>query len=222
LPLAYIKASFPQVSQVANGDRDIRIRMYFTIRKYVCNYVIITIIVITLLSDLAIRILYGNKYHESSIVLIILMIGLLPWAYARIAANELVASNNQRYDLLSSVCATAANISLNITLIPKLGIIGAAIANTLSLSIFCIIECIALVRLKAYVRSIKEFKKSIALAAVIGIFIWLAKINFGMLCAEFILLIMILFFQIKKAGGIRAATKLPLYYINQVLCHPYK
>lgn len=80
-----------------------------------------------------------RDYIGASSVVGILTVGLSFLGISSILATGLTLVKKTRYITISSVLAAALNIALNILLIPKLGMIGAAIATLISYITLCVI-----------------------------------------------------------------------------------
>lgn len=102
---------------------------------------IIPILILIILFSTKIMLLFGADFLQSSNSLIVLAIGTSIFAIFGVSGTALVVSGYQKLNLVNALSATILNICLNIILIPKYGILGAAWA-TLSSMIF-----IALARL---------------------------------------------------------------------------
>lgn len=76
--------------------------------------------------------LYGNEYTGGYLALIILSLGISMNDFAGTSANILVAGGRTRQNLACEVIAGLTNIALNIVLIPRYGILGAAIGTGVS------------------------------------------------------------------------------------------
>jgi len=114
--------------------------IYKLVTRWILTLVIPVFILIILFST-KIMLLFGADFIQSSGVLIILSIGTSIFAVFGVSSTALVVSGYQKLNLVNALIVTILNICLNIILIPKYGIMGAAWA-TLSSMIF-----IALVRL---------------------------------------------------------------------------
>lgn len=79
-------------------------------------------------ADLVILIAFGQEYRQSIPVLQIYALGIVPSFTARIMYRTVLASNNERFAVVISFMRSAANLLLNIWLIPRYGVIGAAIS----------------------------------------------------------------------------------------------
>lgn len=93
--------------------------------------------------------LFGESYRAASQTLTVLAMCAAPFCVVMIAARALVATSNQRIDLIANVvgvviCATAA-----VTLTPEFGAVGAAVSQFLAFSVMAAIETIFLLRIFA-------------------------------------------------------------------------
>lgn len=80
---------------------------------------------LSLLADPVIGLIYGEKFAAAAPVLRVLIWVVVPYAASQIFAYALVASNNQRYDLLVNAVSMLANLALNGLLISRFGYMGA-------------------------------------------------------------------------------------------------
>ncbi len=95
---------------------------------------------LSLLADQIILLIYGAKYAGAIPVLRLLIWVVVPYAASQIFAYALVASNNQRYDLLVNAVSMVANIVLNWFLIGRYGYMGAAVAAVISIHIYVALQ----------------------------------------------------------------------------------
>ena len=79
-----------------------------------------------------IGILYGDTFAPSAPALAILCWATVFSALAMVMRDHLLAENLQRYLTLSAVIGVVANVVLNLLLIPRMGIEGAALATLLT------------------------------------------------------------------------------------------
>ena len=97
--------------------------------------VLISVIVgigITIISEELINFLYSESYSSSYLVLIIHIWGGLFVAMSGIVYRVLIAEDLQKYSFYRGLVGLFVNIGLNYILIPKYGIIGAAVATLVS------------------------------------------------------------------------------------------
>lgn len=86
----------------------------------------------TFLAKPGIELLFGSEYSEAAPVLQILSWTAVLVTLRGTFRQSLCAIGHQRVDLWNAVVASVINVSLNFVLIPKYGMIGAAIATVIS------------------------------------------------------------------------------------------
>jgi len=129
------------------------------------------LIVFTVITVMRIEILsvYGKEFAVGGTVLIILGIGQLLNAVTGPTGQILVMTGKQRWEMSNSILMVVVNFVLNILLIPKYGLNGAAVATGISISsinIMKIIEVYIIYRIHPYNLNIM---KGIAAIAIGGI-----------------------------------------------------
>jgi O-antigen/teichoic acid export membrane protein len=88
-----------------------------------------------LLSPEILGLLFGEGFEAAALALPILIAGLIPRAVREITGKTLLGINRPQFVNRAAVVDIAINITLNIILIWQIGLIGAAIATTLSYTI---------------------------------------------------------------------------------------
>jgi O-antigen/teichoic acid export membrane protein len=91
---------------------------------------------------LFIPVLYGAEFSGVPHYMLLLFIGVVPFAPATIVSSYLAGVNKFRHNFYASVVGVLLCIGLDFTLIPRMGISGACIASSVSyLSIFIYLTC---------------------------------------------------------------------------------
>lgn len=100
--------------------------------------VFLTFILITLafLSAYLIPYVYGEKYAESTQIVQVLLIGIFFVIIGRIGCHYFVINKRVLIHFFSSLFILLINLIFNLILIPKIGIIGAAIASSISYFVY--------------------------------------------------------------------------------------
>jgi O-antigen/teichoic acid export membrane protein len=93
-------------------------------------------IALSLLAEKIILLFYGAPYLASARVLQVLIWALIPYGISQIFAYALVASNNQRIDLIVNAVSMVLNFLLNLLLISRFGFMGATVAALISIAIY--------------------------------------------------------------------------------------
>ena len=131
-------------------------RLYSTIIRLVIIFTTPLTIWLTMYSKEILN-FFGKEYINGYIVLVFLALG--QFANAVVGPNGLMLAMTkyQKFSLINGILIATLNISLNIILIPKLGIVGSAIAGTTaitSINILKSIEVYFLLKIQPYDRKI--------------------------------------------------------------------
>ena len=86
--------------------------------------------------------LFGAEFSNNSLALSILTTGIMVQALFGLGSPSLTMSGFQKYNLINALIALFTNIFLNITLIPKFGIIGAALGTAIALFLISLLRCV--------------------------------------------------------------------------------
>jgi O-antigen/teichoic acid export membrane protein len=126
----------PVVSKLHSKNRLDEIKgMYKVTTKWVFSLTYPLFLVVVLFPRPVIRILFGEAYIDGSVALQILVIGFFVHTFLGLNASTLLAMKETRFLMWSAVVTAVANIILNIILVSSMGLVGAALATTLSLVI---------------------------------------------------------------------------------------
>lgn len=102
------------------------------IYKYSFMIILPILVIIITYSELIINILFGPKYIEANMALKILSIGMFLLSLSQINIILLGAAGMPKINMKTTFISAVINLILNVLLIPYYGIIGAAIATTIS------------------------------------------------------------------------------------------
>ena len=143
--------------------------IYKLVTRWILTLVIPVFILIILFST-KIMLLFGADFIQSSEVLIILSIGTSIFAVFGVSSTALVVSGYQKLNLVNALIVTILNICLNIILIPKYGIMGAAWATLSSMMFIAFVRLIETrIFLKINPFNVKVFKPILAGILTYGI-----------------------------------------------------
>ena len=87
---------------------------------------------ITLLGDVFINLVYGAKYDGAYAVTVVTMFGVCAVMFHRMIELYNIVNHMQKFTLFIVVTSTLVNVAVNMFLIPMWGILGAAVATTIS------------------------------------------------------------------------------------------
>jgi O-antigen/teichoic acid export membrane protein len=134
---------FPRLA--GSSDRDAHVA---TTR--VCRHTLFILLVggavFALGAPIAVPLLYGERFRGAVLPLLILLPGMLGAALYQLLTRNFTSRGRQEINIVAALVALGLNVGLNWTLIPRLGIAGAAIAHDVSYG------AAALVLLTAFVR----------------------------------------------------------------------
>lgn len=175
ISLSYIVALFPMISSSYAISKDLFKQHCILSVRYLFILTFPISLGILILSRNIIVLIYGEEFIKSVVVLqtFIWTIGFLP--ISLVFAKSLVASHNQRFDLLSNIIAMATNVILNLTLIPRFGYLGAAIATAISISVFSLIQYIYVSRMLFQIPFFDTLSKPFLAGCIMGIFTFLLR-----------------------------------------------
>jgi O-antigen/teichoic acid export membrane protein len=92
-------------------------------------------IILGVLASQLIPFIYSENYISSILPFILLLPGIVFFSLSKIIGSYFFAIDMTHYNAISSTIAFVINIVLNLILIPKIGIVGAAISTLISYSI---------------------------------------------------------------------------------------
>jgi len=90
--------------------------------------------------------LYGGEFQPASAPFVLLLVGCVPFSLCVIQAAALAALDRQRINLTASVVGLVATVALDLLLIPRYGIAGAALASSISYLLTTAVVLVAFAR----------------------------------------------------------------------------
>ena len=88
--------------------------------------------VLGLTAPLVVRVLFGSAFNPSVIAVWLLLPGIITLSVARVLSSYLLGRNRLRIDLYASLAGLVVTLVLDLTLIPRYGFAGAAIASSVA------------------------------------------------------------------------------------------
>ncbi len=159
----------------AQSDRQKMQHIYRIVTRWILT-MIVPIFIFILLFSKKIMLLFGAEFLPVADVLILLTVGTSIFALFGISGSILVVSGYQKLNLVNTLLATILNIILNIVLIPKYGLAGAAWATVISLTFIAILRLIEtqlILRINPFYY--KDIKSIIAGLITFGIMIYIKQ-----------------------------------------------
>ncbi len=132
IPSAIITSFRPTIIEAKERNNELYIRRLKQLYSIILWLNIAYAVFITIFSNLIITILYGEEYMGAKIPLL-LAVWSGGFSYVGVARDTwLVAEGYQKYSKWFSLMGCITNVILNLILIPVIGIVGAALATTIT------------------------------------------------------------------------------------------
>ena len=132
LPIAICSSLFPAILNARVSSAKVYHDRLQSLYDLMASVSILIALPTAILSDYIISILLGPQYHmAANVVKIYIWAGI--FVFLGVASGKwLLAENLQRYSLSRTLIGALINVGLNLALIPRIGICGAALATFLS------------------------------------------------------------------------------------------
>lgn len=137
---SFVNSLYPLLANFYENNRE---RFDLAFKKSLKLVVIVTLplaITVSLQAREVIFLTFGQSYSASMPALKILIWTILPYSISQVFAYALVASMNQKLDLIVNFVAMLTNIILNLILIPRYGFMGASIATLISIVVYVAVQ----------------------------------------------------------------------------------
>jgi O-antigen/teichoic acid export membrane protein len=142
IPVAFMASIFPLFSRYFVRSAQTLNQAYRLTAKFLMALIIPIAAGATIFSGQIITLLYKDAFLPSAPAFVILMWSEV-FIFAGVVNNRLLVSvNRQRIDFAYTATAAAANIALNIVLIPRYGILGASCATLAAYAAGPVMNCV--------------------------------------------------------------------------------
>ena len=158
----------------ATGDREVHIRFYGQVWSAFLSAMVMAGSVLIVLCRVEIRLLSAARYFEAWKYVPVLSIAMVFSAFASFMGSVYVVTEKSRLSFRTTLWGALANILLNLLLIPRIGIQGAAIA-TLASYVLCF--SIRAVSARKLIPFPLRFTRLVFSAALLGIQSLLCFVN---------------------------------------------
>jgi len=148
-----LRVCLPQVSVLSGVNDENRIRMIFRQSVKDMYIGIIPIVsIIAVAAPTAIHLIYKGKYDDSILLIYIFLASSLVKPVGYVAGVILGATGNIRFDNRNCWISALLNLVCNYLLIPKFGVMGSAVASTLSFISLTILHYVSLQKTVFYIK----------------------------------------------------------------------
>ena len=134
IPLAVLTFIYlPIVSQLYSKDLFCEIkRIYAVVTKWMVSATLPIFLMLFLFPDAILNILFGARYMQAGIALQLLTVGFFTHILLGPNGTTLIVMGKTKLVFLNASVRTIMNVSLNLLLIPSMGLVGAAIASAIA------------------------------------------------------------------------------------------
>jgi len=139
LPSAIATVLFPRVSSIKSSEAN---NLTPQITRNVFLIMFILSLILASLTKPLIKILFGLEFLPSLAPLLILLPGIIALSGAKTLTADLAGRGKPQFGTYASIISLAINIPLNLLLIPKWGISGAAFASSIAYIVATIVVII--------------------------------------------------------------------------------
>lgn len=129
LPAAAATVLFPWI---ANKKKDDAAKFTAYILRNILFFTSVIIIILALFGKFVITVLFGTAFQESVVLMYVLLPGILALGITRILGGHFQGSGRPELGTLMVAFSFVETIVLDIILIPRIGILGAAIASSIA------------------------------------------------------------------------------------------
>jgi O-antigen/teichoic acid export membrane protein len=131
---ATVVVLMPRLSEL-HREEDIRRRLTPLIARWVTLSSVAMAILLGATIGWIVDLVFGPGYEQTAVVLLWLLPGIVIYNCTRILAHDISARGRPDLNVWPAAAAVVFNMVANILLIPRLGVIGAALATTLAYTI---------------------------------------------------------------------------------------
>lgn len=133
-------ALLPLLAQARHAHEDDRADRILS-RSFLplAGYGLIVVGVAEIANHQILRLLFGSRFGSMGHVWVVLCLGLMWYTVGYPAGYAFIASGRNRQYLAGAACAAVLNVVVNLSIIPVLGALGAALATTISFSVSSVV-----------------------------------------------------------------------------------
>lgn len=140
--MGFASAYSPLIARYhAQGQKERLERSYAMVTRWILVLAIPVVCVLVAVREPAMRLVHGSFTHDTEI-LWVLLVGPLVNALLGLAANVILMTGHSRLNLATGVAGAALSVALNLLLIPRWGLMGAATATAASMSLQSVLQAL--------------------------------------------------------------------------------
>lgn len=176
--------------------------LYASVTKWVFSLTIPLIFMFLLYPDKTIALVFGSRYSQAAIVLQLLSLGAFVHTFLGPNRSSLIVVGKSKLLMIIDIFSGLLNVSLNLYLIPRLGITGAAIASFASITIANILVSIEVYRGWRISPFSLKYVKVLLLSVVLGLAVYCLGLNLVAISKWFLPFLAMLYFAVYMIGAV--------------------
>jgi len=135
-------ASFVLFPKAANSTHETMNRFTPRVFGIILAVTSVGAVGLALFGKWAIRIIFSPAFADAYVPLLILLPGVVLLGVGKILTNDIAGRGYPHYNSIIAACALVITVTLDLALIPRMGIIGAAIASAVAYSLTFVLAVI--------------------------------------------------------------------------------
>lgn len=144
LPGAIAIVLFPRISSLKDVEAN---NLTPTVARHTFLIILILSLALAVLAKPLIKILFGSAFLPSVAPLLILLPGIIALSISKVLSAHLAGRRKPQFGAYASSTSLAVNVPLNLWLIPKWGISGAAFASSVAYTVATLMVIIVFVKI---------------------------------------------------------------------------
>ena len=169
---------FPTISRLISENKNKDAFNAYRSSIRVLSFLTLPYIIFAIIFSKELLLIFGKDFQITTLLMLILSIGSFLNVFSGPVDMTLTAYDKQKYVPINSLIALVVNVVLNVVLIPKYGLVGAAIANTISILIQNYMGILELVVFKSFLPYTKKNLLFISTMLILGILLFILKSEF--------------------------------------------
>jgi len=153
-------------------------KSYITLTKWTFAITLPLFLIFFLFPSITLNFLFGIHYADAGIALQILALGFFIHTFLGPNGATLTAMGKTKLLMWAALISAVSNILLNLVLIPSMGIAGAAVASTFSLTLANIILSVKLYQISKIHPFTRNYLKPIVISVIAAFIIYFIAHNF--------------------------------------------
>ncbi len=132
--------------QVAASERDDAVRMTARVSRIIVVFIGALCLITAIISRPLVGVIFGSAYLPAAAALVALMPGIWALSVGKLLAIHLAARGRPEVGTMGAILSLVITVALDIWLIPRWGIVGAAVASSTSYALSTLVILAAFLR----------------------------------------------------------------------------